>query len=110
MKNFFGGIFIDKEKLRKVGIEHPIKVEYYKITNEDEVLKQHKEKYGIQIIKTEYKQDIISIEQNELPNITNDENYIEEILKLLKSNEVTPVSLTEIISDLKNKNSACLLN
>lgn len=34
MKNFFGSIFINRDELREAGIEYPIKVEYYKITNE----------------------------------------------------------------------------
>ena len=34
MRNFFGSIFINRDKLREAWIEYPIKVEYYKITNE----------------------------------------------------------------------------
>ena len=30
MKTFFGGIFIQKEKLMEEGIDYPIKLEYYK--------------------------------------------------------------------------------
>ena len=36
MKNFFGSIFINRDKLYEAGINYPIKVEYYKITNEEE--------------------------------------------------------------------------
>ena len=31
MKTFFGGMFMNKEELRKEGILYPIKLEYYKI-------------------------------------------------------------------------------
>ena len=31
MKTFFGGKFIEKEKLTEAGIDYPIKLEYYKI-------------------------------------------------------------------------------
>ena len=31
MKTFFGGMFMNKENLRKEGILYPIKLEYYKI-------------------------------------------------------------------------------
>ena len=53
MRTFFGGAFIDKEKLEEAGIEHPIKLEYYKQINEDDI-SLCKEKYGICIVKTEY--------------------------------------------------------
>ena len=56
MKNFFGSIFISRDKLAEAGINYPIKVEYYKIINEDKQTKPDKLMYGIQIIKTEYKE------------------------------------------------------
>ena len=55
MKNFFGSIFINRDKLSEAGINYPIKVEYYKIINEDKQIKSNKLIYGIQIIKTEYR-------------------------------------------------------
>ena len=51
MKRFFGGIFIEKEKLKEEGINHPIKLEYYKQINEET---NEENKYGITIVKTEY--------------------------------------------------------
>ena len=33
LKEFYGGIFIDKETLTASGIEYPIKLEYYKTKN-----------------------------------------------------------------------------
>ena len=102
MKNFFGSIFINRDELREAGIDYPIKVEYYKITNEQEKLKQNKLKYGIQIIKTEYK-DKIGIEQNKIEHITNDENEISKILNLMKENEVTPIGLEDVILEIKNR-------
>ena len=39
MKRFYGSIFIEKEKLEEAGVENPIKLEYYKIINEDEFVK-----------------------------------------------------------------------
>lgn len=107
MKNFFGGVFIDHNKLREAGIEHPIKVEYYKIINEDEVIKSNGQKYGVQIVKTEYIEENVNVEKNEIKHITNDEKDIENILQLLKTNEVTPISLQDIIVDLKSKQTTC---
>lgn len=41
MKTFFGGNFIKEEMLSEAGIYHPIKLEYYKRINEDEILKEN---------------------------------------------------------------------
>lgn len=100
MKNFFGSIFINRDKLEEAGIKYPIKVEYYKIINEEEKIKENKLIYGIQIIKTEYKEKI-GIEQNKLEHITNDEKEIMQMLEKLKENEVTPVGLEDVIIELK---------
>lgn len=95
MKTFFGGIFIEKEKLEEAGINYPIKLEYYKyINNED----KNKSKYGVGIIKTEYKDDI-AVEEKDIKYLTNDENRAIDILQLLKKNEVTPIGAEDVIQD-----------
>ena len=63
---------------------------------------QNKLKYGIQIIKTEYK-DKIGVEQSKIEGITNDENEITKILYLMKNNEVTPIGLEDVILEIKNR-------
>lgn len=98
MKNFFGSIFINRDELLEAGINYPIKVEYYKITNEPE--KENKLLYGIQVIKTEYKEKI-GVEQNRIEHITNDESEITKILNLIKENEVTPIGLEDVIIEIK---------
>ena len=70
MKNFFGSIFINRDELREAGIEYPIKVEYYKIANE--ISTKSKLIFGIQVIKTEYREKI-GVEQSKIENITNNE-------------------------------------
>ena len=104
MKNFFGSIFINRDELAEAGINYPIKVEYYKITNEEEKIKQNKLIYGIQIIKTEYK-DRIGIEQSKIENITNNEKEINEILKQMKESEVTPIGLEDVLIEIEEKNN-----
>ena len=101
MKNFFGSIFINRDKLEEAGINYPIKVEYYKIINEEEKMIQNKLIYGIQVIKTEYR-DKIGIEQEKVEHITNDENEITKMLSLIKENEVTPIGLEDVILEIKS--------
>ena len=86
MKKFYGGIFMDKDKLKKVGIFYPIKIEYYKIKEEGKI-----DIFGVEVIKTEYRNNTVSIEKENINRITDDENEANHILDLLKENEVTPV-------------------
>ena len=100
LKNFFGSIFLNRNELEEAGINYPIKVEYYKITNEEEKIKQNKLIYGIQIIKTEYR-DKIGVEQSKAEHLTNNESEINNMLNLLKENEVTPIGLEDVIIEIK---------
>ena len=98
LKTFFGGIFIETNKLKEEGIEYPIKVEYYKIKEED--------KFGIEIIKKEYKEPRIRVEKQEIKSLSTDECEIDRMLELLKKNQVTPISSQEIIEDFFGKTLA----
>lgn len=100
MKNFFGSIFINRDELLEAGIHYPIKVEYYKITDEDKRENKNKPIYGIQIIKTEYR-DKIGVEQNKIEHLTNDEKEITRMLGIVKENEVTPIGLEDVIIEIK---------
>jgi len=101
VKNFFGSIFINRDELKEAGIDYPIKVEYYKIVNEEEKVRENRLIYGIQVIKTEYR-DKIGIEQQKIEHITNDENEIIKMLNIIKENEVTPIGLEDVILEIKS--------
>ena len=100
MKKFFGGIFIEKEKLEEAGIKYPIKLEYYKIINEDEYSGSNE--YGVNIVKTEYIDKDIKIEEKTIKYVSNSEEKVNDILRILKENEVTPIGVEDVISDLKS--------
>ena len=102
MKIFYGGTFINKEQLKEEKIYTPIKLEYYKIKNGEKWI----ENYGIEILKTKYEGEEILTEKAEINNITSDENTIENLLEILKRNEVTPISANEIIQDLLYQKSS----
>ncbi len=103
MKTFFSSTFIKKEELEEAGISYPIQLEYYKIINEDEMVRQEKAKFGISIVKTEYKEKSIEVENKKIQYLSNDEKRIEEILNLFKENEVTPIEVEEILNDFSRK-------
>ncbi len=100
MKNYFGSIFINRDELSEAGIHYPIKVEYYRITDEDKRENKNEPIYGIQIIKTEYR-DKIGVEQNKIEHLTNDEKEITRMLGIVKENEVTPIGLEDVITEIK---------
>ena len=88
MKTFFGSIFVEKEKLKEAGVEHPIKLEYYKIINEDEFMNGENSKYGIKIVKTQYIDDDAKVEDKTIKYLTSNEEKVNDILKILKDNGV----------------------
>lgn len=100
MQIFFGAKFIEKEKLKEVGINYPIKLEYYKQIHEDEVIKKNKPKYGISVVKTAYVPNNTIVEGKDIEYLSNDERKIDKILRIFKDNEVTPICVEEILVEL----------
>lgn len=102
MKTFYGGVFIDKNTLKLAGINHPIKLEYYKRINEEEILEINKAKFGISVVKTEYDKDT-KVEEKVIKYLTNDEKRANFMLEILKQNCVTPIELDEVVSDFSKQ-------
>jgi len=98
-KKFYGGIFIDREKLSSEGIDYPIKLEYYKICEKSE--NQGTIQYGVQVIKTEYKTEEVNIENETISKITPNEKTIDKILDKFKTNEVTPITTRYVLEDMQ---------
>lgn len=98
MKTFFDGIFIDKSRLLEEGIKYPIKIEYYKTIERKENVEN---RYGIEIVKTEYKDGAIKVESEEAFDITNNSNEADMILAKLRDNQVTPVGMHDVLYELR---------
>lgn len=94
MRVFYGGIYLERKALHEAGIEHPIKLEYYKTVNKEPRI------FGIDIVKTEYKANDIIKEEKEIKQISNDESVIERMLNIFKSFEVTPITAQDVLDDL----------
>ncbi len=95
MKSFYGGTYIGKEILAENNIYHPIRLEYYKIENEEDIGLS----YGIEVVKTEYKEEKPKVEKNSLENITMKESEIIELLEKFKNGTVMPSFLEEMIQE-----------
>jgi len=103
-KRFYGGTFINKEELMANGIFHPIKLEYYKTIRESkDFLNINGDIYGIQVVKTEYIDKTVKIETKEISYKINNEQKIDEILEILKNNQVTPTIAEDIVEDFLKK-------
>lgn len=98
IRKFYGGEFIDRHKLCNEGINYPIKVEYYKIYDNEE--NKDITQYGLEVIKTEYRNGDINIEDEKIYKVTSEEKIIDNILDKLKNNEVTPIITKYIVEDL----------
>ena len=103
MKTFYGGTFIDKELLEGAGKNYPIKLEYYKNINEDELIGGKNSKFGISVVKTEYLPENTKVETKNIKYLTNDEKEIEKVLETFKRNQVTPIAVEDVICDLYKK-------
>ena len=88
---------MDNEKLKAEEIEYPIKLEYYKTIAIEENVKA---KYGIEIVKTEFKKGEVNIESNRVDDITNDVCEADRILTILRNNEVTPIGMQDVLNDM----------
>ena len=103
MKTFYSSTFIKKEELQEEGITYPIKLEYYKRVNDDEVIKSGGNKYGVNIVQTDYFQNETRIEEGEIEFLTNDEDKVEKVLKIFKEGAVTPVDMQYVMDELYKK-------
>lgn len=96
MKTFFDGIFIDGNNSQNEG-EYPIKLEYYKTIKTEENVKA---KYGIEIVVTEFINGIVNIKSKAIDDIANTSEQIDNILTILKNNEVTPIGVEDAIDEI----------
>ena len=94
MRVFYGGIYLERKILQEAGIEHPIKLEYYKTISNEQKL------FGIDIVKTEYIKNNTIKEEKIMKHISNDETIIDRMLKIFKSYAVTPIIAQDVADDL----------
>lgn len=79
MKKFFGVSYVGREDLKDNNIYHPIRLEYYKLENEEQ------SSYGIEIIKTEYPNQEGTVVNKVIEEITHDEKEIDMVLEKFKN-------------------------
>lgn len=99
-KTCYGMTYFDENDLKETTINHRVELEYYK-TKKDT---KDDFKYGIEIRKKEYINDNVTIESNNIENISNSSDKVIEIINTLKKYKVTPVGLNDVLEDLLKAN------
>lgn len=96
MRKFFADVILNKDELKESD-SNRIELEYYKIAKN---VKKDQRTYGIEIVKTEYLDNKRLKESENIYNVTNDENVIDNLLNILKENQVTPIGLCDVVDEL----------
>lgn len=99
-KTCYGMTYFDENDLKETTINHRVELEYYKTQQNTE----DDSKYGIEIRKKEYINNNITIESNNIDNISNSSDKVIEIINTLKKYKVTPVGLNDVLEDLLKAN------
>lgn len=87
--------YIGKETLNAIECE-TFELMYYILENEVEYENNNFLEYGVEI----QKKTSSRIEKSQVPDITTDQTRIDFIVKTLMQNNVTPVHLHDIITDM----------
>ena len=96
-KSLFGRTVIESSDYDDVSDD--IELEYYETHN---IAGENNRKYGIEVVKREEKSEKFNIESKIVNNISNEENQIKSLLKVLMLNKVTPISVDDVISDISD--------
>lgn len=105
IRKLYGVAKIDKLELDQHNQE--IDIKYYRIKKL--IRKRTNKKYGIEIIKEQKQGKIITREKSRINNISNNKEIIENLLKILIKNRVTPMTTKDVITDLR-KNPQMIYN
>ena len=100
MKHIYAGTFIKKNDLKSMGVNYPVKLEYYKTVQNTEQINNNEIVYGIEVVKTSYINENVEVENTQISEFTKDEMIVNTILDTLRENEVTPVCAEYIVEDL----------
>lgn len=98
-KMFYGTVKLTNQDAEEIPVCHPIALEYYRTTSPSKNLLEA-ENFGVEIVKKEYRNNRIELERKRVENITRDARTADSFIALLKRNQVTPISLEEVVWDL----------
>ncbi len=100
-KKLYGTTIIDSSDSIELNKYQKIELEYYEIQTNKPLLEE-KQQYGVEIIKKNVKNEIIEIEGKIMNHIFQTEKDICQLLEKLMNNKVTPISLEDVVTDMKS--------
>ena len=63
-------------------------------------VKKNQRIYGVEIVKTEYFNNKKLKESENIYNVTSSEGVIDNLLSILKENQVTPIGLNDVVDEI----------
>ena len=101
-KVYYGKTSLDAKDLKDNNINNRIELEYYRTKKRKNCfLREDTESYGIEIVKKEYQGKRINIEKEKVDRISNKKFIIDSILNKLQQFKVTPITLKDVVEDMK---------
>lgn len=100
LKTLYGKAIIDSSDSTEIENDHKIELEYY-TTKQSILFKKESKPYGIEVVKKDIERNRIDVEKTVVNNICGLEKDVKNLVNLFVVNKVTPMSVEDIISDLK---------
>jgi len=102
-KKFYGKTILGNSNSDEAKSKYKMQLEYYEI----EIPGENKP-YGVEIVKKFMQKGKMQVEEKIVNNICNKEQDAMKLLEILINNKVTPVTLEDIIHDLRAKKESVL--
>lgn len=100
LKTLCGKAVIDSSNSKEIKDDHKIEIEYY-TTKQSLLFRKKSKPYGIEVVKKDIERNRIDVERTVVNNICGLEKDVKNLVNLFVVNKVTPMSVEDIISDLK---------
>lgn len=97
VRTFYGKTIIDSSDSVELSENYKVELEYYQIKN-DALDKP----YGIAVVKRDIENNK-KLDEKEFKNISYIEQETNKLLKILLENKVSPISVSDVIRDLRLK-------
>lgn len=96
LDKLYGKTVIDSSDSDELAKDYKMELEYYQIEKET-----NSKPYGIKIVKKNVENYAINIEEKVIENICDNMQDLGNLLEILISSKVTPISVDDVLDDLK---------
>jgi len=89
-----------QKELYKIAVARNFRVEYHVLTSDIEHEGEELQVYGVEIVKKQRKNGVLTIEKELIENICVSKDKICELIMTLAKNLVTPITLRDVVEDM----------